>query len=131
MEKTAHDHGHDHDHAHDPELLPNDSALDNPHETFNPKEAKQARRLGFVLGLISIFFVVELVGAIYARSNVLKADALHLLMDVLALGMSLIAMRIAVRRPTARFTFGLRRTEPVAAIVNGLLVLLATLLRRA
>jgi cation diffusion facilitator family transporter len=47
-------------------------------------------------------------------------------MDVLALGASVMAMRLAVRRPTARFTFGMRRAEPVAAIFNGLLVLVAT-----
>jgi cation diffusion facilitator family transporter len=35
-------------------------------------------------------------------------------------------MRIAIRRPTPRFTFGMRRAEPVAAIFNSLLVLGAT-----
>ncbi|WP_394822416.1 cation diffusion facilitator family transporter [Pendulispora albinea] len=94
--------------------------------TFTKAEARQARRLGLVLGLIGVFFIFELAGAIAARSQVLKADALHLLMDVLALSMSLVAMKLAVRRPTPRFTFGLRRAEPVAAIFNALLVLAAT-----
>lgn len=112
---------------------PDDHVHSTNEPQFTKREAKQARRLGLVLALISVFFVIELVGAFAARSNVLKADALHLLMDVLALSMSLLAMRIAVRRPTARFTFGLRRAEPVAAIVNGTLVLLATfeIVRRA
>jgi cation diffusion facilitator family transporter len=39
---------------------------------------------------------------------------------------SFLAMRLAVRRPTPRFTFGLRRAEPVAAIFSSLLVLLTT-----
>jgi len=47
-------------------------------------------------------------------------------MDVLALGVSLLAMRLAVRRPTPRFTYGLRRAEPVAAIFSALLVLATT-----
>jgi cobalt-zinc-cadmium efflux system protein len=64
--------------------------------------------------------------AIAANSVVLQADALHLLMDVLALGVSLFAMRLAVRRPTPRFTYGLRRAEPVAAIFSALLVLATT-----
>jgi cation diffusion facilitator family transporter len=102
----------------------------NPHvpaqPVFTPQERAQARRLSLVLALIAAFFVVELGGALAARSVVLQADALHLLMDVLALAMSLLAMRVAVRRPTARFTFGMRRAEPVAAIFNGLLVLVAT-----
>lgn len=79
-----------------------------------------------VLALVGGFFVLELGGALWAESVVLQADAAHLLMDVLALGMSLLAMRLAVRRPTARFTFGLRRAEPVAAIFSALLVLATT-----
>ncbi|HWL87442.1 MAG TPA: cation diffusion facilitator family transporter [Polyangiaceae bacterium] len=91
--------------------------------TFSVAEARQARRLGVVLAIIAVFFIFELLGAIAARSQVLKADALHLLMDVFAISMSLLAMKLAVRRPTPRFTFGLRRAEPVAAIFNAVLVL--------
>jgi len=90
---------------------------------FSASEARQARRLAVVLGIVSGFFVLELGGALVAGSVVLQADALHLLTDVLALGMSLFAMRLAVRRPTPRFTYGLRRAEPVAAIFSALLVL--------
>jgi cobalt-zinc-cadmium efflux system protein len=93
---------------------------------FTTAEAKQARRLFVVLCIIASFFGLELTGALMAKSNVLKADALHLLMDVFAIAMSLLAMRLAVRRPTPRFTFGLRRAEPVAAIFNAILVLGAT-----
>jgi cation diffusion facilitator family transporter len=109
---------HDHAHARGPTLV---------HGAFTPGEARQARRLGIVLALVSGFFAVELAGAVMAESVVLQADALHLLMDVLALGVSLLAMRLAVRRPTPRFTFGLRRAEPVAAIFSAVLVLVTTL----
>ncbi|HEY8039628.1 MAG TPA: cation diffusion facilitator family transporter [Polyangiaceae bacterium] len=96
------------------------------HGRFTEGEAKQARRLATVLAMVGAFFVVELTGALFAQSVVLQADALHLLMDVLALGVSLFAMRLAVRRPTLRFTYGLRRAEPVAAIFSALLVLVTT-----
>src|SRR5580692_2584227 len=89
---------------------------------FTPQEARQARRLGLVIGIVVVFFVLELVGALLAESVVLQADALHLLMDILALGVSLFAMR----RPTPRFTFGLRRAEPVAAMFSAALVLATT-----
>ncbi len=81
-----------------------------------------------MIGLISGFFVVELAGALWADSIVLQADALHLLTDVLALGANLLAMRIAVRKPTPRFTYGLRRAEPMAAMAGALLVLATTAL---
>lgn len=121
----AHAHEHDDGHAHDdaPARGRRASSLTG---SFTPGEARQARRLMMVLALVGVFFVLEFAGAIAARSVVLQADALHLLMDVLALAMSLVAMRLAVRRPTPRFTFGLRRAEPVAAIFNAMLVLGAT-----
>jgi len=121
---AAHPHQHAHEPAHDhahPSRPP--AAARVTHGTFTAGEAKQARRLTMVLGLVSAFFVLELAGALWAESVVLQADALHLLMDVLALGVSLFAMRLAVRRPTPRFTYGLRRAEPVAAIFSALLVL--------
>src|SRR5687767_694302 len=86
-------------------------------------ERRQSTRLLIVLILIGAFFVVELIGAKLARSDVLEADAFHLLMDVFALAISLAAMRLASRRPNERFTFGLRRAEPTAALANGVLVL--------
>ena len=105
---------------------PHGGTSSQPEGVFTPNEAKQARRLTLVLFLIASFFVVELAGAIAARSVVLQADAVHLLMDVFALAMSVLAMRLAVRKPSDRFTFGFRRAEPVAAIFNAVLVLGAT-----
>jgi cation diffusion facilitator family transporter len=104
---AQHDHHDHHDHA----------------PKFAPHEARQELRLRMVTALVAMFFVLELVGAVAARSSVLQADAIHLLMDVFALATSLVAMRVAIRRPTPRFTFGLRRVEPVVAIFNAVLVL--------
>ena len=112
----AHDHAHDagHGHAHD------EKGEEKGGETANEK--RQARRLLVVLVAIGAFFFVELFGAKAARSDVLEADAYHLLMDVFAMAISLGAMRLATARPSPRFTFGLRRVEPLAALVNGALV---------
>jgi cation diffusion facilitator family transporter len=95
---------------------------------FTAREQLQARRLVVVMMITAAFFVAQLAGALWAESNVLQLEAFHVLTDVAALGLAALAMRVAVRRPTARFTFGLRRVEPVAAIFNALLVLLATAL---
>jgi cobalt-zinc-cadmium efflux system protein len=115
---AAHHHGEHHER--EPGGTP------SSHVAFTAGEARQARRLGTVLAMVSAFFVLEVGGAIAAESVVLQADALHLFMDVLALGVSLFAMRLAVRRPTPRFTYGLRRAEPVAAIFSALLVFATT-----
>lgn len=109
-----------HDHAHE---SPPASAIAQASADVEATERRQARRLFIVLVVIALFFVVELAGAKAAQSDVLEADAYHLLMDVFALGISLGAMRIAAAHPSARFTYGLRRAEPMAALFNGVLVL--------
>jgi cation diffusion facilitator family transporter len=53
---------------------------------------------------------------------VLVADAGHLLADVSALAVSVAAIGIARRRPTAKHTFGFERAEVLAAQVNALLL---------
>jgi cobalt-zinc-cadmium efflux system protein len=95
---------------------------------FTARERLQVKRLVIVMFITAGFFVAQLVGALWAESHVLELEAVHVLTDVAALGLAALAMRVAVRRPTARFTFGLRRVEPVAAIFNALLVLGATAL---
>lgn len=123
--RGPHEHAHEHPHGHE---HPHEHEARGARGEFSAQEARQARRLGIVIGIVAAFFVLELGGALVAGSVVLQAEALHLLMDVLALGVSLFAMRLAVRRPTPRFTFGLRRAEPVAAIFSATLVLATTVL---
>lgn len=91
-----------------------------------PREARQEGRLRLVLALVFLFFGFEYAGAKVADSVVLKADALHLLLDIFSLALSLAAMAVARRPPTPRYPFGFKRVEPLAALVNGVLVLLAT-----
>jgi cation diffusion facilitator family transporter len=93
------------------------------HEDAAAVGRHQQLRLVIVLVLIGAFFFVELIGAKLARSDVLEADAYHLLMDVFAIAISLAAMRLAATTPSERFTFGLRRAEPLAALANGVLVM--------
>lgn len=95
--------------------------MSQPQETA--RERAQSRRLRLVLLIVTLFCGGEMVGALLARSAVLKADALHLLLDVFALALSLGAMRLAQRAPTRTYTFGFRRAEALAAVLNGFLVL--------
>ena len=56
-----------------------------------------------------------------------------MLTDVAALGVSLVALRLAQRPPKGGLTFGLKRAEILAALVSGatLLVLAAVLIFEA
>ncbi len=78
------------------------------------------RRLLFVLVLTAVFMVVELVGGWIANSLALMADAGHMLSDVAALGLSVFALWIARRPPTAGRSYGFLRVEILAAFLNGL-----------
>jgi cobalt-zinc-cadmium efflux system protein len=124
--ESGHVHVHPHQHGSSCSHGHEDEPSKGKKGTFSEAEAKQARRLKWVLGTVSSFFVVEFAGARLARSAVLEADALHLLMDIFALGMSLWAMRISVRPPSGKYTFGLRRAEPLAALLNAVLILVTT-----
>jgi cobalt-zinc-cadmium efflux system protein len=85
------------------------------------------------LCLIAAFMVAEVIVGVLSRSLALLSDAGHMLTDVAALGVSLIAVRLAQRPPKGGLTFGLKRAEILAALVSGatLLVLAAVLIFEA
>jgi len=63
--------------------------------------------------------VIEVIGGILSGSLALLGDAGHMLVDALAIGLSLLAMAIARRPPSATKTFGYHRLEILAALANG------------
>ena len=88
------------------------------HAAATTREA-DARRLGVALGLILAFMVGEVVVGILAGSLALLSDAAHMLTDAGALGLSIVAMRLAARPPQGEFTYGLKRAEILSALANG------------
>lgn len=60
----------------------------------------------------------QIIGGVVSGSLALIADALHNLNDAAALGIALIARRIARRPADARRTFGYRRAELIGALIN-------------
>jgi len=79
--------------------------------------------LWITVGLLSSLFVAELFTGLRTHSLSLLADAEHLLSDVIALGISLAATKLAQRPATVQATFGHRRVEILAALMNGLVLL--------
>ncbi len=77
-------------------------------------------RLLIALVLTGVYMIVEAAGGFIFNSLALLADAGHMLSDVVALALSLAAIKIGNRSPTERHTFGFRRTEILAAFANGL-----------
>lgn len=80
---------------------------------------EEGGRLRWALIVTALFMVVEIVGGLVAGSLTLLADAGHMLTDVGALGLSLLAMHLAERPAEPERTFGWVRLEILAALVNG------------
>jgi cobalt-zinc-cadmium efflux system protein len=90
---------------------------------------QKTRLLWMAVALLAGFFVAEWSVGLWSHSLSLQADAGHILSDVGALGISLIASWIAQQPATGKATFGNGRVEIVAALANGLtLVAIASLI---
>jgi cobalt-zinc-cadmium efflux system protein len=77
--------------------------------------------------------VVEIIGGILSGSLSLLSDAIHNFSDGIALIVSYIAIRLSKRPRTLKYTFGLKRAELLAAIINAstLIVISFFLIREA
>jgi cobalt-zinc-cadmium efflux system protein len=103
--------GHAHAHGHG-------DHQDHPHH-HAPSADADLRWLALALTLIASFMVVEVVGGLLASSLALLSDAAHMLTDAGAIGLALVAARLAARPAGGRFTFGFGRAEILSAQVNG------------
>jgi cobalt-zinc-cadmium efflux system protein len=84
-----------------------------------PINVETRRRLMLALAITAVVMLVELIGGWLAGSLALLADAAHMLADVAALGLALIAAWIAQRPATPERSFGFMRLEILAALING------------
>jgi cobalt-zinc-cadmium efflux system protein len=84
------------------------------------------RAFGLGVALNLAFVGIEAFFGVVAQSTALLADASHNLGDVLALGLAWGASVLAQRGPSRRFTYGLRSTSILAALVNAMLLMLIT-----
>jgi cobalt-zinc-cadmium efflux system protein len=98
---------------------------ENPHGGAQgaPSVETDRRMLSISLALLVGFMAFEVAAAIVANSLALLADAGHMLVDIGAIGGSLIAIRLAARPETGLHTYGLKRAEILAAAANGLALL--------
>jgi len=118
-------HGHHH-HAH---------AGDAPHAHADDDEHRHAhahgdrggeRRLTIALVILAGFTLIEAAGGYFANSIALLAEAAHMLADSASLLLAIIAVRVGRRPASARRTYGHRRYQPLAAFVNGQVLLVLT-----
>ena len=85
-------------------------------------------RLLIVLVLTAIYMLAEALGGWWSGSLALLADAGHMLTDVAALALALLAMWFGARPATPQKTFGYYRLEIIVAFVNGVSLVVMALL---
>ena len=94
------------------------------HDHAHVRADADAGPLARALALIVAFMAAEVVVAAIAGSLALLADAAHMLVDAIALGLSVYAARLARRPPSGRMTYGFRRAEILSAQANAVTLLL-------
>ena len=72
----------------------------------------------FVLGLTILYFGVELVVGLWLGSLTLRADAFHMLSDMIALSIGIWSERASQRPPCTKATYGWSRSTVVGALIN-------------
>lgn len=102
MSNHTHHHNHTHNHVH----------------TNN----KKILTISFII--IGLFMIVEILGGFIANSLTLLSDGLHMFSDTVSLGVALIAFIYAEKNATSTKTFGYKRFEVLAALFNGITLLI-------
>ena len=93
------------------------------HHDHDREDFTRAFALGIALNVAIV--LVELVFGILANSMALVADGGHNLSDVLGLVVGWAGAVMAKRSPSPRFTYGLKKASILAALINGLFLLVA------
>lgn len=109
---SGHDHSHDHSHSH------SHSHGLGGHE--HDLRGASKRSLKGALILIVGYMFVEVVGGVLSGSLALLADAGHMLGDAASIALALVALHFSSRAASAEKTFGYRRLEVLAALINAL-----------
>jgi cobalt-zinc-cadmium efflux system protein len=86
--------------------------------THATSDGQTEKRLFITMFVNSAITIVEIVGGIVSGSLSLLSDAIHNFSDGIAIILTYTAMRVSRRPRTLRYTFGFKRAEILAAIIN-------------
>jgi len=99
----------------------------NAHTSHQHRQQQASRYLTVALVLTLAFAAIEAAAGWWSGSLALLGDAGHMVTDAFALGLAAVALWIARRSPSRRHSYGMGRAEVVAALVNGLFMLIVVI----
>ena len=98
------------------------------HNHSHHSHVNSGRRLKVVLLLTALYMLAEAIGGWLTNSLALLSDAGHMLTDVAALALSIFALWFSSRPITVKKTYGYYRLEILAALANGVALVVISLL---
>ena len=98
--------GHDHDHGH------------------SHSHSANKKTLTISLIIITVYMAVEVIGGLLTNSLALLADAGHMLSDAVSLFIALMAFKFSSKVADYGKTYGYKRFEILAAVINGATLIL-------
>lgn len=93
------------------------------HHHYLPESAGNRAPLAGALVITLSVFVLQIVGALWTGSLALLFDSVHVLTDAVGLAMALGAATLSIRPATARRSWGFRRAEVIAALLQATFLL--------
>jgi cobalt-zinc-cadmium efflux system protein len=95
---------------------------------LDERRARNRGRIWVALALNAAMFAAAIVGGILTGSLALLAEGGHVLSDVAAIAVGLVAASLAAREPTPARTFGYQRVEIFGALLNGVTLVVISIL---
>ncbi len=99
---------------------------DHDHSHAGHSHGADKRALAVVLAITLLYTVAEVVGGLVTGSLALLADAAHMASDNVALALALLAFWLSSRPPTPNRSFGYKRAEILAALFNGVTIVVVS-----
>ncbi|WP_145460706.1 cation diffusion facilitator family transporter, partial [Staphylococcus saprophyticus] len=97
--------------------------MENDHNHNHTHGAnKKTLLISFII--ITSYMIVEGLGGFFTNSLALISDAGHMLSDSISLGIALIAFTLGAKQANTNKTFGYKRFEILAAVLNGITLML-------
>lgn len=105
------DHLHNHNHSHN-----------------HGNDVQNINVLIITFVLTFLFMIAEFTGGFFSKSLALISDAGHMLSDAVSMGIAIWAIKAGSKSHDLSKTFGYKRTEVIAAFVNGITLVAVSLL---
>jgi len=101
-------------------------------QNHNKKEEKSLHQreqgnIAVAFALNAVFTVIEIIGGLLTNSIAIISDAVHDFGDTISLGLAWYSEKLAQRKPDSRYTYGYKRFPVLAALINAVFLLAASI----